>query len=57
LCGAGIWTLGKVDKKYLDTFKIWCWMKLEKISWADRVKSEELLREVKVEKNVLHTIK
>jgi hypothetical protein len=57
LCDAEIWTLGKVDQKYLYTSEIWCWMKLEKISWADRVKNVELLREVEVENNVLHTIK
>jgi len=31
-------------------------MKLEKITWTDRVKNEAVLREVKVQNNVLHTI-
>jgi hypothetical protein len=32
-------------------------MKLEKISWIDRVKNEAVLREVKVENNAVYTIK
>ena len=48
---------GKYYQKYLDTSEMWCWMKLENISWTDRVKNEEVLREVGVDRNVLHTIK
>jgi hypothetical protein len=33
---------------------MWCWRKLEKISCADRVKSEEVLQEVKEERNIIH---
>jgi len=48
--------LGMYYQKYLNTFEMWCWMKLEKITWTDRVKNEAVLREVKVQNNVLHTI-
>jgi len=34
---------------------MWCWRKLEKINCADRVKSEEVLQEVKEERNIIHT--
>jgi hypothetical protein len=30
---------------------------MEKISWADRVRNEEVLHRVKEERNILHTIK
>ena len=33
---------------------MWCWRKLEKINCADRVKSEEVLQEVKEERNNIH---
>jgi len=49
--------LGTYYQKYLDTFEMRCWVKLEKITWTDRVKDEAVLREVKVENNVLHTVK
>jgi hypothetical protein len=36
-CGAEMWTLPKVDEKYLKSCEMWCWRRMEKISWADRV--------------------
>jgi hypothetical protein len=55
--GAEIWTLCKVDQKYLESFEMWCWRRVEKISWTDRVRNEEALHRVKVESNIIHTIK
>jgi hypothetical protein len=34
LCGAGTGTLGAVDEKHLESFKTWCWRRME-ISWTD----------------------
>jgi hypothetical protein len=57
LCGAETWTLGKVDRKCLESFDMWCWRRLEKISWTDRVRNEEVLHRVKEERNIVLTIK
>ena len=35
---------------------MWCWRRMEKISWTDRVKSEEVLQRVKEERSILHTV-
>jgi hypothetical protein len=32
LYGAETWTLRKVDQKYLESFEMWCWRRMEKIS-------------------------
>jgi hypothetical protein len=42
LCGAETWTLRKVDQKYVESFEMWCWRRMEKISWTDRVRNEEV---------------
>jgi hypothetical protein len=55
LYGAETWTLRKVDQKYLESFEMWCWRRME-MSWTDRVRNEVLHR-VKEERNILHTIK
>jgi hypothetical protein len=34
LYGAETWTLRKVDQKYLESFKMWCWRRMG-ISWTD----------------------
>jgi hypothetical protein len=47
LYGAETWTLRKVDQKYLKCFEMWCWRRMEKISWTDRVRNEEVLHRVK----------
>jgi hypothetical protein len=57
LYGAETWTLWKVDQKYLESFEMWCWGRMEKISWTDRVRNEEVLHRFKEERNILHTIK
>jgi hypothetical protein len=53
---AETWTLQKVDQKYMESFEMWCWQRME-ISWTDCVRSDEVLRRVKEERNILHTIK
>jgi hypothetical protein len=47
----------KVDQKYLESLAMWCWRRMEKISWTDRVGNEEVLHRVKEERNILHTVK
>jgi hypothetical protein len=49
LYGAETWTLPKVDQKHLESFEMWCWRRMEKISWTDRVRNEEVLHRVKEE--------
>jgi hypothetical protein len=55
LCGVETWTLRKADQKDLKSFEMWCWRRLERISWPDRVK-DEVLPTVKEEKNIRNTI-
>jgi hypothetical protein len=57
LYGAETWTLRKVDQNYLEIFEMWCWRRMEKISWTDRVRNGEVLHRVKEERNIVHTIK
>jgi hypothetical protein len=57
LCGGETWTLRKVDQKYLESFEMWCWRRMEKISWTEGVRNEEVLHRVKEERNILNTIK
>jgi hypothetical protein len=52
-----MWTLGKVDRKYLESFDMWCWRRMEKISWTDCVRNEDVLHRLKEGRNIVHTIK
>jgi len=56
LYGAETWTLWAVDQKHLESFEIWCWRRMEKISWTDHVRNEEVSLRVKEQRNILHEI-
>jgi len=52
LYGAETWTLRAVDQKLLESFEMWCWRRVEKISWTDHVRNEE----VSQQRNMLREI-
>ena len=42
LYGAGTWMLQAADQKYLKSFEMLCWRRMEKkISWTDHVRNED----------------
>jgi hypothetical protein len=51
--GVEIRTLRRVDQKYLESFEMWFWRRLEKTIGSDRVRNEEVLLRVKEDRNVL----
>ena len=55
--GAQIWLLRTADQKYLESFEMWCWRRMEKISWTDHVRNEEVLLRVNEQRNILHEIR
>jgi hypothetical protein len=57
LYGAEAWTLRAADQKYLESFEMWCWRRMEKISWADHVRNEEVLLRVNEQGNILPEIR
>jgi len=57
LYGAETWTLRAVDQKHLEIFEMWYWRRMEKISWTDHVRNEDVLLRVKEQRNILHEIR
>jgi hypothetical protein len=41
LYGAENWTFRVVHQKRLESFEMWCWRRMEKISWTDHVKMKK----------------
>ena len=56
LYGAETWTIRTADQKYLESFEMWCWRRMAKISWTDHVRNEEVLLKVNEQRNILHEI-
>jgi len=57
LYGAETWTLRAADQKNLESFEMWCWRRMEKISWTDHVRNEEVLLRVNEKRNILQEIR
>jgi hypothetical protein len=53
LCGDETGTLLKVDQKYLGGYEMWCWRRMGKTSWNDRVRNDEVVGRDKEERNIL----
>jgi hypothetical protein len=49
-------TLRAVDQKHVESFEMWWWRRMEKISWTDHVRNEQVLLRVKERRNILHEI-
>jgi len=43
LYGAETWTLRAADQKHLGCFEMWCWRRMEKISWNNHARNKEAL--------------
>jgi len=56
LYGAETWTLRAVDQKHLESLEMWCRRRMDKVSWTDYVRNEEVLLTVKEQRNILHEI-
>jgi len=56
LYGAETWTLRAVDQKHRESSEMWCWRRMEKISWTDHVRNEQALLRVKEQRKILHEI-
>ena len=45
-----------VLQKHMESFEMWCWRRMEKISWSDQVRNEEVLLRDKEQRNIRHEI-
>jgi len=57
LYGAETWALRAADQKYLGSFEIWCWRRMDKIIWTDHVRNEEVLLRVNKQRDILQEIR
>jgi len=46
-----------ISHLYVKLFETWCWRRMEKISWTDHVRNEDVLLRVKEQRNILHEIR
>lgn len=57
LYGCETWTVGKEEEGKLISFEQWCYRRMMKISWKDRIKNEEVFRRAGEKHTVWKSIK
>ena len=57
LYGSEAWTLNKQMEKRIEVFEMWCWRRLLKISWTERISNEEVMRRMGNEREIIMKIR
>ena len=57
LYAAETWTLTSADIKRLEAFEMWCWRRMLKINWMDRVTNEEVLTLAQDSRKIISVIR
>jgi len=45
-----------IGPKYLKSFKIWCWKKMETVKWSEKITNEEVLEHIGENRALLNNI-
>ncbi|KAL1130374.1 hypothetical protein AAG570_013312 [Ranatra chinensis] len=46
LYGSESWTLEEAEKRRIEALKLWCYRRMLKIAWVDKVSNEEVLQRI-----------
>uniref|UniRef100_A0A8D8M013 Uncharacterized protein n=1 Tax=Cacopsylla melanoneura TaxID=428564 RepID=A0A8D8M013_9HEMI len=57
LYGCESWVIKRAEEKYLESFEMWLWRRMEGIKWTDKVRNEEVLRRVGEQRSLLKAIR
>ena len=49
MCGCESWTIKKAEHQIIDTFELWCWRRLLRISWTAKRSNQSILKEISPE--------
>ena len=40
------WTIKKAESQRIDTFELWCWRRLLRVTWTARRSNQSILKEI-----------
>jgi hypothetical protein len=49
--------LGKNEERVINAFEIWCWRRMLKIKWTDRITNDEIFQRAREERLFLKILK
>ena len=44
--GCESWTIKKAEGSIIDSFELWCWKRLLRVTWTARISSQSILKEI-----------
>ena len=44
-----IWTIKKAEHQRIDPFELWCWRRLLRVPWTERISNQSILKEINPE--------
>ena len=47
--GCESWTIKKAEHRRIDTFELWCWIRLLRVPWTVRRSNQSILKEISPE--------
>ena len=47
--GCESWTVKKAERQRIDSFELWCWRRLLRVSWTTRRSNQSILKEISPE--------
>ena len=47
--GCERWTKKKVEHRRIDVFELWCWRRLLRVPWTERISNQSILKEINPE--------
>jgi len=56
LYGSETWALRKLERKYLESFEMWCWRRMEKIKWSEKITNEQVLDRIGEKRTPINNI-
>jgi hypothetical protein len=56
LYGSEARTIGKIDQKIPEAFETWCWRRMFKIKWTDKIRNELVYRRIDQEQTLWNNI-
>ena len=47
--GCESWTVKKAERQRTDAFQLWCWRRLLRVLWTERISNQSILKELSPE--------
>jgi hypothetical protein len=55
--GCKVWTITAAEQKRLEAMDMWCYRRMMKVKWTERITNEDVLRIVGEKRYIMNTLR